>query len=75
LRAIPKPELLREYMKHLSAEPHHLGSPYDKQNAEWIRDKFKSWGLDARLEEFEVLFPTPTERLLEMTEPKRYRAA
>ena len=75
MRAIPKPELLREYMKHLSAEPHHLGSAYDKQNAEWIRDKFKSWGLDAKLEEFEVLFPTPTERVLEMTEPTRFRAA
>jgi N-acetylated-alpha-linked acidic dipeptidase len=74
MRAIPKPELLREYMKHLSAEPHHVGSAYDRQNAEWIRDKFKSWGIDARLEEFEVLFPTPTERILEMTEPTRFRA-
>jgi N-acetylated-alpha-linked acidic dipeptidase len=74
MRAIPKPELLREYMKHLSAEPHHVGSAYDKQNAEWIRDKFKSWGIDAKLEEFEVLFPTPTERVLEMTEPARFRA-
>ena len=74
MRAIPKPELLREYMKHLSAEPHHVGSAYDKQNAAWIRDKFKSWGIDARLEEFEVLFPTPTERVLEMTEPARFRA-
>ena len=75
MRAVPKPELLREYMKHLSAEPHHLGSAYDKQNAEWIRDKFKSWGIEAKLEEFEVLFPTPTERVLEMTEPKKFRAA
>src|SRR5262245_17228117 len=62
MRAVPKPELLREYMKHLSAEPHHVGSRYDKQNAEWIRDKFKSWGIEAKLEEFDVLFPTPTER-------------
>ncbi|MFY9553326.1 MAG: M28 family metallopeptidase [Blastocatellia bacterium] len=74
MRAVPKPALLREYMKHLSAEPHHLGSAYGKQNAEWIRDKFKSWGIDAKLEEFEVLFPTPTERLLEMIEPTRFRA-
>jgi N-acetylated-alpha-linked acidic dipeptidase len=74
MRAIPSAELLREYMKHLSAEPHHLGSAYDKQNAEWIRDKFKSWGLDAKIEEFDVLFPTPTERLLEMIEPARFRA-
>src|SRR4030095_16407561 len=75
MRAIPKPELIREYMKHLSAEPHHVGSAYDKQNAEWIQGKFESWGLDAKLEEFEVLFPTPTARVLEMTEPTRFRAA
>lgn len=74
MRAIPKPELLREYMKHLSAEPHHLGSDYDKKNAEYIRDKFLSWGLDAKLEEFDVLFPTPKERVLEMIEPSRFRA-
>jgi N-acetylated-alpha-linked acidic dipeptidase len=74
MRAIPKPELLRDYMKHLSAEPHHVGSAYDKQNAEWIRDKYLSWGLDAKLEEFDVLFPTPTERVLEMIEPTRFRA-
>jgi N-acetylated-alpha-linked acidic dipeptidase len=74
MRAIPKAELLREYMKHLSAEPHHVGSAYDKQNAEWIRDKYKSWGIDAKLEEFEVLFPTPTERVLEMIEPTRFQA-
>jgi len=74
MRAIPKPGLQREYMKHLSAEPHHVGSAYDKQNAEWIREKFKSWGIDAKLEEFEVLFPTPTERVLEMVEPTRFRA-
>ena len=59
MRAIPKPELLREYMKHLSAEPHHVGSDYDKQNAEYIRDKFISWGLEAKIEEFDVLFRVP----------------
>ena len=74
MRAVPKPELLREYMKHLSAEPHHLGSEYDKQNAEFIRDKFKSWGLDAKIEEFDVLFPTPKERVLEMIGPAIYKA-
>ncbi|HXG93290.1 MAG TPA: transferrin receptor-like dimerization domain-containing protein [Blastocatellia bacterium] len=74
MRAVPKPELLREYMKHLSAEPHHVGSAYDKQNAEYIRDKFKSFGLDAHIEEFDVLFPTPRERVLEMIEPVKYRA-
>ncbi|MCL4395948.1 MAG: hypothetical protein M1482_14295 [Chloroflexi bacterium] len=35
-RAIPSPQKLRAYNQRLSARPHHLGSPYDKQNAEWI---------------------------------------
>ena len=73
-RAIPSPDNMREYMNRLAAEPHHLGSAYDRQNAEYIRDKFKSWGLDASIEEFEVLFPTPKERVLEMIEPTRFKA-
>src|SRR5215831_19001553 len=73
-RAIPKPENQREYMRLLSARPHHVGSPYDRQNAEWILSKFKEWGWDAQMETFDVLFPTPKERLLEMTEPVRFKA-
>src|SRR5438477_2095925 len=61
-------------MQKLSARPHHVGSPYDKQNAEWILFQFKSWGLDAQIETFDVLFPTPKERLLELTEPTHYTA-
>src|SRR5436305_2535244 len=65
-RAIPDPANLRTYMQRLSARPHHVGSPYDKENAEWILAKFKEWGLDATIEIFDVLFPTPKERGLEM---------
>ncbi len=74
LRAIPKPELLREYMKHLSAEPHHVGSEYGRQNAEYLLNKFREWELEAHIERFEVLFPTPKERFVEMLEPVKYRA-
>jgi len=73
-RAIPDPAALRAYMQRLSARPHHVGSPYDKDNAEWIAAKAKEWGLDAQIEIFEVLFPTPKERALEMTEPTRFTA-
>src|SRR5437867_2015586 len=61
-RAIPEARNLREYMQRLSARPHHLGSPYDKENAHWILTKFREWGLEARIESFDVLFPTPKER-------------
>ena len=67
-RAIPSPENLRAYMQRLSARPHHVGSPYDKDNAEWILGKFKEFGLDAHIEQFEVLFPTPKERLVELVD-------
>jgi N-acetylated-alpha-linked acidic dipeptidase len=73
-RAIPSPDSLREYMRRLSARPHHVGSPYDKANADWILAKFKSFGLDAQIETFDVLFPTPQERVVELVEPTRFRA-
>ncbi len=74
LRAIPDPDTLRESMRILSARPHHTGSPYDKANAEWILGRFKSWGLEARIEQFDVLFPTPRERLVELLAPTKYVA-
>lgn len=73
-RAIPSPENLRDYMKRLSARPHHLGSAYDKENAEWILSKFKEWGLDASIETFQVLFPTPKERAVELLAPVKFTA-
>lgn len=65
---------IRENMQRLSARPHHVGSPYDKDNAEWILAKFKQWGFDARIERFEVLFPTPKTRVVEMLKPTSFRA-
>jgi N-acetylated-alpha-linked acidic dipeptidase len=67
-RAIPSPENLRAYMQHLSARPHNVGSPYDKENAEWIAGKFKEFGLDTHIEQFDVLYPTPKERAVELVE-------
>jgi N-acetylated-alpha-linked acidic dipeptidase len=67
-RGTPSPANLRAYMQRLSAHPHHVGSPYDKDNAEWILAKYKEFGLDAHIESFTVLFPTPKERLVELIE-------
>jgi N-acetylated-alpha-linked acidic dipeptidase len=73
-RAIPEPQNQRDYMQRLSARPHHVGSPYDKDNAEWMLAKFKEWGLDANIETFDVLFPTPKVRVVELTEPTKFVA-
>jgi len=63
-----------QYMKDMSARPHHIGSPGGKAVAEYILNHFKGWGYDAEIETFMVLFPTPKERVLEMLEPVKYKA-
>ncbi len=65
---------MRTAMKLLSARPHHVGSPYDKQNAEWILAQYQKWGWDAHIETFNVLFPTPKERLVELVAPTHFVA-
>jgi N-acetylated-alpha-linked acidic dipeptidase len=73
-RALPDPARMRADMKLLSAHPHHVGSPYDRQNAEWILQQFKDAGWDAHIEQFDVLFPTPKERVVELVAPTRFTA-
>jgi N-acetylated-alpha-linked acidic dipeptidase len=65
---------LETWMKRLAARPHHLGSAYDKENAEFIASLFKSWGYETNLERFDVLFPTPKVRVVELIAPERYTA-
>lgn len=73
-RALPDPKLMREYMQRLSARPHHLGSPYGKENAEWLLAKLQEWGLEAQIETFHALFPSPKERVVEMLAPTKFVA-
>jgi N-acetylated-alpha-linked acidic dipeptidase len=73
-RAIPSTDNMRDFMKFLSAHPHHVGSPYDQQISDWLVQKFKEWGWDVRVETFDVLFPTPTERIVELVEPTHFQA-
>ena len=73
-KTMPDPGRMREAMRRLSARPHHVGSPYDKDNAEWILGQFKSYGWDAHIENFDVLFPTPVERIVELVSPTTYKA-
>lgn len=67
-----KAENLRERMKRMSARPHHVGTAFDKENAEFILSQFKLWGWDAQIEQFEVLFPTPKTRVVEITTPEKF---
>ena len=69
------PAEMGDWLKLLAAEPNHVGSPHDKANAEWILAQFKSWGWDAHIETFDVLYPTPIHESLEiLTAPKPFKA-
>ena len=61
------PAEMGRWLKQLSYEPNQVGSPHDKANAEWIAAQLKSWGWDARIETFWVLYPTPISEALELT--------
>jgi N-acetylated-alpha-linked acidic dipeptidase len=65
---------LDQWMQRLSAEPHWVGTEYGKKNAEWIEKQFKSWGYDTKIDTYDVLFPYPKVRLLELTAPIPYIA-
>jgi len=69
-----KRENLKEWMQRMALRPHHVGSPYGKENAEFIATLFRSWGFETTIETFQVLFPTPQVRVLEMTRPTRFTA-
>ncbi len=64
----------REWLQRLSSAPNQVGSPHDKDNAEFILAKFREWGWDASLETFSVLYPTPRELRVELTAPTQFVA-
>jgi N-acetylated-alpha-linked acidic dipeptidase len=68
-------ENLREWMQWMTARPHHLGSPFGREVAEFIAAKFRAWSYETAIETFDVLFPTPKIRVLEMTSPQKFSAA
>jgi len=42
--ALMDPQNLDTWMKFLSSHPHHVGSPHDKANAEYMAALFRQWG-------------------------------
>src|SRR5690606_9250933 len=67
-------ESIGKTIEELSAKPHYIGTPGSKEVAENILAKFKSYGWDAEIETYTVLFPEPRVRVLEMTSPKKFTA-
>lgn len=72
-REIPEAKRAHENMKVLAAHPHNVGSEAQRKNAEWMVKQYKSWGWDAKIEQFDVLYPTPKSQMVEMVAPTKYR--
>ena len=66
---------MRDWLRTLSSQPNQVGSPHDKANAEFLLAQFRKWGWDARIETFDVLYPTPKQELVELTAPTIFKAA
>ncbi|MFZ0703099.1 MAG: hypothetical protein WAM80_14765, partial [Candidatus Acidiferrales bacterium] len=62
------------YIETLTAHPTYPGSPQAKENAAWINDHFRQWGWDSHIEKWRVLFPKPTERVVELLGPEPFKA-
>ena len=71
-RKIPDSARLKEYMEAIAGDPHVAGQPSSKRVADYALAKFKSFGLDARLEEFEAMMPWPIETTVELVAPDKY---
>jgi N-acetylated-alpha-linked acidic dipeptidase len=72
--AILSPKNPDEWMRYLSSHPHHAGSVQGKANADYIANLFRKWGYDVSIDQYDVLFPTPKERLLQLTGEHPYTA-
>jgi N-acetylated-alpha-linked acidic dipeptidase len=64
--ALIDPKDLDAWMQRFAAEPNHVGSQHGRANAAFTLAQLKAWGWDARIETFEVLYPTPITQSLEM---------
>jgi len=70
LDAAINPAEMGAWLKFLSSEPSQVGSPFNKTIAEWTLAKFKSFGWDAHIETYQVLYPTPLAESVELIEGK-----
>ena len=66
---------LESWMRRMTREPFFVGAPYNYENAMWVAEQFRAWGYDVEIAEYEVLFPTPLLRHVEMLEPTSFVAS
>lgn len=66
---------LRTWMEQMTTRPHHAGAPKTLENALFMVERFRSWGFEAQIKTYYVLFPTPVKRSLTLNKPTKYTAS
>eukprot|EP01091_Cochliopodium_minus_P015713 TRINITY_DN5677_c0_g1_i1.p1 TRINITY_DN5677_c0_g1~~TRINITY_DN5677_c0_g1_i1.p1 ORF type:complete len:139 (+),score=13.96 TRINITY_DN5677_c0_g1_i1:9-425(+) len=62
----PSPQLIEEYLKNYTSEPHLAGTIYDYNTAVYTRDMFQSFGLDSEIIELDAIIPYIISRSVSM---------
>jgi N-acetylated-alpha-linked acidic dipeptidase len=69
LKAMPSAKLAEADFDVMTAEPHHVGSPYEIKLADYVADTFREFGLEATKYEYSVLLPWPGQRRIDIVAP------
>ncbi len=69
------PAEMEGWLKHMASGPNHVGSAHNKANADWVLERFKAWGWDARIETFSILYPTPVRQSLQLLGDRPFAAS
>ena len=74
-KVIPTPAEARRQLRIFTAEPHPAGSDRNNELARYIASEWKKQGLqDIVVRRYDVFSSDPSETMLEMVAPTRYRA-
>ena len=65
---------LKAWLTQLAGRPHHAGSPHGKANVDFMARLLREWGYQVEITQYDVLFPTPTLRRLELVAPTTFSA-
>ncbi|MBI4482691.1 MAG: M28 family metallopeptidase [Acidobacteria bacterium] len=69
LQEIPQPLSAEAHLRVLTRDPHVAGTPADYQTAQYVLQKFRDYGWDAELVEYEAYLPYPRSVTVELAEP------
>jgi N-acetylated-alpha-linked acidic dipeptidase len=65
----PTPDKARGWLAALTERPHVAGTPAEKREAEYVLERFKEFGLDARIARYDVFLNHPRSVSLKLVEP------